>query len=264
VLVDLPLAAPVAAPVESLPTAGREPAGPRVPTPAAAPAPGSAQVAPPSPDEEAMRSALAAKPDIALRPGMLLAEPQPTPTPEMEARLGANVDAAAGQPAAQADEWASFSRPDGPDRAAPPLASAPVPVPAPEPAPQPVPAVSEAAAQAPATPAANAPAVTSPETPAADAADDAEDLYLLRAERSLKKGSCQRFLAGLEEIAGDTPASERTERARIVRARCFDKLGKPVQARAEYARYLHEMPRGDFASEAERRLNRSDTRLSDN
>ncbi len=62
-------------------------------------------------------------------------------------------------------------------------------------------------------------------------------------------------MSGLEEIAGDSPATAKTERARVTRARCFQAQGNAVQARAEYQRYLRETPSGDYAGEARSFLN---------
>ncbi len=207
------------------------------------------QTAPASAEMVAMQEALDAKPDLVMRAGSLIAEPQPPPREIWEA-----------EKAARAEESARAAAPPPPAVQAPvPAAVAPAQqewasAPAPAPAPASVPPRADAAVET---------------EPSDDSGDDAEDLYLLRAERALKRGGCQRFLAGLEEIAGDTPATVRTERARIVRARCYEKLGRAAQAQAEYSRYLRDSPRGDFAPEAERHvtalsLRPRDSRLSDN
>jgi hypothetical protein len=91
-------------------------------------------------------------------------------------------------------------------------------------------------------------------TAASEGAGDTEELFLLRAERSIRRGGCQRFMLGLEELATDASASEFSQRARILRARCFEAQGRAAQSRSEYERYLRDAPNGDFAYEAEKHL----------
>jgi hypothetical protein len=79
---------------------------------------------------------------------------------------------------------------------------------------------------------------------------DAETLFLQRAERSLFNGTCERFLQGLGEVANDARKTERSERARVFRARCYDAMMKPQQAYQEYRRYLQQYPNGRFVEEA--------------
>jgi hypothetical protein len=75
-----------------------------------------------------------------------------------------------------------------------------------------------------------------------------EQLFLEKAEQSLAKGGCERYLAGLEDIALDT--SEPAQLARVLRARCYDAQLRPKQAMGEYAKYLEAFPKGRFADEA--------------
>jgi hypothetical protein len=86
--------------------------------------------------------------------------------------------------------------------------------------------------------------------PAKPLAKDLESIFLQKAEAALGKGTCEGFLLGLEEIAGDAPPTERTELARILKARCFDVSLRPKQAMAEYRKYLEASPAGRFATEA--------------
>ncbi|MBI5546662.1 MAG: FecR domain-containing protein [Deltaproteobacteria bacterium] len=230
------------------PVGSAQPASPPMIAPAPAVAEPAPQSVPAPPEHEAMRAALAAKGDVALRPGMLLAEPQPPPREVLAEQ--------ASMAAAQATEFSGYPQAAPPAAVAPVVPSVPASPPV-TPAPMPLADLSQAA-----RPAAGQ---IAPD----ESGDDAEDLYLLRAERALKRGGCQRFLTGLEEIASDLPANERSERARIVRARCFEQMGKTAQAQSEYAQYLRESPRGDFALEAERHAAvaapqaRPESRLSD-
>ena len=82
---------------------------------------------------------------------------------------------------------------------------------------------------------------------------DLESIFLERAEDSIAKGSCDRFLLGLEDIATD-PEHPRSEQARVLRARCFDSQMRPRQAMNEYRKYLELHPRGKFAAEAHQAL----------
>ncbi len=79
---------------------------------------------------------------------------------------------------------------------------------------------------------------------------DLESIFMEHAEASLGEGSCDRFLVGLEEIAQDAQHTQRTELARIFRARCFNLQLRPRQAINEYRKYLEEYPRGRFVEEA--------------
>ncbi len=79
---------------------------------------------------------------------------------------------------------------------------------------------------------------------------DLESLFLQRAEAALAKGTCEGFMLGLEDIASDAQLSEHTERARILRARCFEVGLRPRQAMAEYRKYLEAYAGGRFVQEA--------------
>lgn len=85
-------------------------------------------------------------------------------------------------------------------------------------------------------------------------AKDLEMIFLERAEESIAKGSCDRFLLGLEDIATDGERNPRSEQARVLRARCFDSQMRPRQAMNEYRKYLELHPRGKFAAEAHQAL----------
>lgn len=85
-------------------------------------------------------------------------------------------------------------------------------------------------------------------------AKDLESIFMQRAEESVEKGTCDRFLLGLEEIAQDAEATPRTEQARVLRARCFDSQMRPRQAMNEYRKYLELHPRGRYAPEAHQAL----------
>ncbi len=85
-------------------------------------------------------------------------------------------------------------------------------------------------------------------------AKDLETIFMQRAEDSIHKGTCDRFLLGLEDIATDSERNARTEQARVLRARCFDSQMRPRQAMSEYRKYLDVYPRGHFAAEARQAL----------
>lgn len=83
---------------------------------------------------------------------------------------------------------------------------------------------------------------------------DLEMLFIQRAEEAIPKGNCERFMLGLEDLAQDTQRSQRSEWARVLRARCFDAQLRPRQAMNEYRKYLEEYPRGGFSMEARQAL----------
>lgn len=85
-------------------------------------------------------------------------------------------------------------------------------------------------------------------------AKDLEAIFMGRAEESIEKGTCDRFLLGLEDIAMDAQHTARTEQARVLRARCFDSQMRPRQALNEYRKYLEEYPSGRFNAEAHQAL----------
>jgi ferric-dicitrate binding protein FerR (iron transport regulator) len=75
-----------------------------------------------------------------------------------------------------------------------------------------------------------------------------EQLFFEKAEESLTKGGCDRFLTGLEDIAIE--GQEAAQYARVLRARCFDAQLRPRQAMSEYTKYLEAYPKGRYADEA--------------
>jgi len=81
-------------------------------------------------------------------------------------------------------------------------------------------------------------------------ARDLESIFLQKAEAAIPKGTCEGYLLGLEEVASDAQTNERTEFARILRARCFDVGLRPRQAMVEYRKYLETYPAGRFVTEA--------------
>ena len=82
--------------------------------------------------------------------------------------------------------------------------------------------------------------------------EDIEELFLMRAERSLRGGDCARYQLGLAEIAEDPAKTFRQERARIARARCYEALQQLEFAAMEYVRYRRDFPVGLFIREAQR------------
>ena len=84
--------------------------------------------------------------------------------------------------------------------------------------------------------------------------EDLEALFLLRAERGLERGICERYLMGLQEIAADASRNERSEKARILRARCYDARVRPDLSEIEYRRYLEIWPKGRHAEEARKAI----------
>ncbi|MGV3619987.1 MAG: FecR domain-containing protein [Archangium sp.] len=85
---------------------------------------------------------------------------------------------------------------------------------------------------------------------------DLEAIFMQRADDSLNKGNCDRFLLGLEDIAQDGERNTRSEWARVLRARCFDSQLRPRQAMNEYRKYLEEYPKGQYLAEANHALGR--------
>lgn len=79
---------------------------------------------------------------------------------------------------------------------------------------------------------------------------DVEGIFLKRAERALHRGSCERYLLGLSELALDRTRAELAGRSRILRARCYDAKLRPELAEPEYRRYLEDFPAGPYAPEA--------------
>lgn len=93
------------------------------------------------------------------------------------------------------------------------------------------------------------------EEPAVPAAKkDLEAVFLERAQASVEQGTCEKFLAGLEDIAADAQAASRAELARVLKARCFEAQMRPRQALAEYRKYLEVHPAGRFVAEAKQAL----------
>lgn len=144
------------------------------------------------------------------------------------------IEAPAPAPAAKAEgpvteesEWAAL--PKTPAQLAPPTLVVPMlepkPVADPAPAPAPVPVVT-----------------------AKTSSKSLEQLFLEKAEASLEKGGCDRYLPGLEDIALESVDS--AQLARVLRARCFDSQLRPKQAMSEYAKYLEAFPKGRYVDEA--------------
>ncbi len=147
--------------------------------------------------------------------------------------------------------------------AAPPAEAQPPPAASDDPAsgwnalPQaPAPAPAPASSSEPAAPADGPAAKPVPPAPVdnGELAIDHEAIFLRKAARSLDGGRCEGFLLGLQEIAGDKDRGDRAERARILRARCYDHRLDVRQAEQEYRRYLRDFPGGSFSTEARRFL----------
>lgn len=85
-------------------------------------------------------------------------------------------------------------------------------------------------------------------------AKDLEAIFMSRAEESVGKGTCEKFLVGLEDIAQDAQRTARTEQARVLRARCFESQMRPRNSMNEYRKYLEEYPQGRFVQEARQAL----------
>ncbi len=85
-------------------------------------------------------------------------------------------------------------------------------------------------------------------------AQDLEAIFLQRAERGIERGICERSLLGLQEIAADPSRNERAEKARILRARCYDSRVRPDLSEIEYRRYLEIWPKGKFVDEARKAI----------
>lgn len=159
---------------------------------------------------------------------------------------------------------AQAPRPVLPPEASPALPPAPLPA-APLPPPPPLePAVAQDsewnALPAPPPPVDVGPGpMVAPRQSAVELPDDLELLFLQRAQRAYEGGQCERYLLGLEELASDSrPNAGRSEQARVLRARCFDALGRSDKAQEEYRRYLRDYAAGRYAAEAARELNRLD------
>jgi hypothetical protein len=79
---------------------------------------------------------------------------------------------------------------------------------------------------------------------------DLEALFLQRAERGMDRGICERYLLGLQEILSEGNRNDRAEKARILRARCYDSRVRPDLSEIEYRRYLEVWPKGRYSDEA--------------
>jgi ferric-dicitrate binding protein FerR (iron transport regulator) len=85
--------------------------------------------------------------------------------------------------------------------------------------------------------------------PSAAHADDAH--LLVAGARRDRLNDCAGAIPHLKAVAGDGPLkTPRAELALIGEARCLTTMGRTVEARAAYERYLTERPRGRFADEA--------------
>lgn len=82
----------------------------------------------------------------------------------------------------------------------------------------------------------------------------ADARFLWHAREQLHATTCERFLAGLAEIAEQSKVRDFREQARYLRARCFEERLSPTEARAEYERYLGEFPKGRYVREAKAAL----------
>ncbi|MBK7858152.1 MAG: FecR domain-containing protein [Archangiaceae bacterium] len=80
--------------------------------------------------------------------------------------------------------------------------------------------------------------------------EESPDEVLQRADRSLSHGTCDRFLKQLDQLASDASRGPRAEKARIIRARCFDAQMRVRDAKEEYRRYLMQYPGGQYVDEA--------------
>jgi hypothetical protein len=83
-----------------------------------------------------------------------------------------------------------------------------------------------------------------------------EEEFLAWAEAAVATGGCPHYLTGLADIAEWSQDARARERARILRARCYDALGVRGRANLEYRRYLEEYRFGSFAAEADGALER--------
>lgn len=154
--------------------------------------------------------------------------PAPAPSPAPTAK--------AEGPVTEESEWAAL--PKTPAQIAPPTLIVPMLEPKAAVAPTPAPAPTAPAPTAP------APQVVTAKT----SSKSLEQLFLEKAEASLEKGGCDRYLPGLEDIALEGVDS--AQFARVLRARCFDSQLRPKQAMSEYAKYLEAFPKGRYVDEA--------------
>lgn len=205
----------------------------------------------------ASRSSPLAAPDewASLPPGSVSLVVEPPASARAEApRPGAGT-AAPGARAAPPSTASAARQAEAP--AAPPtspptathLATAPPPTTTPTP--------SLAATSLAATSQATATAAAAPATAASPsrlAPKDLETIFLQRAEAAVEQGACERHLLGLEDLAQDAQRSARSEQARVLRARCFERQLRPRQAMNEYRKYLDEYPSGRFGGEAREAL----------
>lgn len=144
--------------------------------------------------------------------------PAPKPAAAMEAGRG---------PESEESEWSTLPKPA-------PAAVQPAPTPAPLPAMLIVPSLEPAPVAQPAQ--------------VRTSSKSLEQLFLEKAQASLEKGGCDRYLPGLEDIVIE--GQDAAQLARVLRARCFDVQLRPRQAMSEYVKYLEAFPRGRFAGEA--------------
>jgi hypothetical protein len=209
-----------------------------------------ASATPAIPEQPVAAQPVAAQPASAPTPAAEVAPVEPQKPPDMsglEVPLLASPVESVGRPPEQR-EWAEMPKPSEPQ---PPPAAPTTAAQMPPPPPAPAPVAVAAAPRHPTYAPSFDPPPAAPASKLAELPQDQESIYLMHAERSLTNGTCSRFLEGLREIADDARrATDRAERARLYRARCYDAMMKPQQAYQEYRRYLLQYPNGRYADEA--------------
>jgi hypothetical protein len=164
--------------------------------------------------------------------------PDPTPTPEHSQPEVTSTEPTAPVSESPATQPKSAGATDAPAPGEPGSEFAPYPGPtSPEPAQE----------------MATAPLISAPESPSSlpkPRHGFSEARFLLSAEVQFSAVTCERYLAGLAEIAESSRIRTFREQARHLRAQCFAKRRAKAEAEAEYTRYLQEFPNGRHAREA--------------